>query len=67
MLCLLPKVAEPTAIVESLLDHLKRHLPAFMVPAHIDVRDALLPRNANGKIDRKALQTLFLNQFAAEP
>jgi len=30
-------------------------LPAYMVPARIEVRDGPLPRNANGKIDRKAL------------
>lgn len=30
-------------------------LPAYMVPASIEVRDGALPRNANGKIDRKAI------------
>ena len=38
----------------ALLARLKRDLPAFMIPARIDWRDAL-PRNANGKLDRAAL------------
>jgi acyl-CoA synthetase (AMP-forming)/AMP-acid ligase II len=39
---------------DALLAVCKRELPAFMVPAAIHRRDAL-PRNANGKIDRKLL------------
>jgi len=39
---------------EYLLAECKRRLPAFMVPAKIETRD-VLPRNANGKIDRKRL------------
>jgi len=38
-----------------LIDACRAQLPAFMVPAHVDWLDAALPRNANGKIDRKAL------------
>jgi acyl-CoA synthetase (AMP-forming)/AMP-acid ligase II len=30
-------------------------LPAYMVPAQIELRDGPLPRNANGKIDRKSI------------
>jgi acyl-CoA ligase (AMP-forming) (exosortase A-associated) len=30
-------------------------LPAYMVPARIELRDGPLPRNANGKIDRKSI------------
>ena len=39
---------------EALIKHCKQHLPAFMVPAHIHTQ-ASLPRNPNGKIDRKQL------------
>lgn len=39
---------------EALLEECKRRLPAYMVPAHIEVR-ASLERNPNGKIDRKRL------------
>jgi len=39
-------------------------LPAYMVPARIDVREGPLPRNSNGKIDRKALSLEFAEQDA---
>ena len=35
----------------------KQLLPAYMVPAHIEVHAGPLPRNANGKIDRKSIAT----------
>jgi len=34
-------------------------LPAFMIPAQIHVRDGPLPRNPNGKIDRKSIAQEF--------
>lgn len=40
---------------EDLLMTCKRHLPAFMLPSHIDIRQGDLPRSPNGKIDRKTL------------
>ena len=39
---------------DALLDHFRKSLPAFMVPAEVQWRDDL-PRSANGKIDRKRL------------
>ncbi|AWI81998.1 acyl-CoA ligase (AMP-forming), exosortase A system-associated [Parazoarcus communis] len=33
----------------------RTRMPAYMVPARIEVRDGPLPRNPNGKIDRKTL------------
>ncbi|HLW04754.1 MAG TPA: acyl-CoA ligase (AMP-forming), exosortase A system-associated [Azoarcus sp.] len=41
--------------INALLAECRIHMPAYMVPAHIEVRQGPLPRNANGKIDRKAL------------
>ncbi|SFE61112.1 acyl-CoA ligase (AMP-forming), exosortase A system-associated [Nitrosomonas sp. Nm166] len=42
----------------------KHHLPAYMLPHHIEIRQGSLPRNPNGKIDRKSLfqemQHLFM-------
>ncbi len=33
----------------------REKMPAYMVPVHIEVREGPLPRNPNGKIDRKLL------------
>ena len=41
----------------ALYSECKARMPAYMVPAHIDVRTGPLPRNPNGKIDRKLLAT----------
>jgi acyl-CoA ligase (AMP-forming) (exosortase A-associated) len=43
--------------LNALLSECKARMPAYMVPAHIDVRKGPLPRNPNGKIDRKLLAT----------
>ena len=51
---------------DALLAECKRRLPAFMVPAAIHAESAL-PRNPNGKIDRKALAAQFADRFAGEP
>lgn len=40
---------------DALLAQCRRDLPAYMVPARIETRQASLPRNPNGKIDRKLL------------
>jgi len=40
--------------IQTLLDECKKRLPNFMIPAHVHVQPAL-PRNLNGKIDRKQL------------
>ena len=41
--------------VAQLLVRCRDKLPAYMVPARIEPRQGPLPRNANGKIDRKAI------------
>ncbi|NYE60120.1 acyl-CoA ligase (AMP-forming) (exosortase A-associated) [Duganella sp. 1224] len=38
-----------------LLAACKQHLPAYMVPSRIEMRSQPLPRNPNGKIDRRLL------------
>ncbi|MEV4783166.1 acyl-CoA ligase (AMP-forming), exosortase A system-associated [Burkholderia sp. LMU1-1-1.1] len=48
-----------------LLAALKPHLPNYMLPHKIILADASLPRNANGKIDRKLLSTQYLASFTA--
>jgi acyl-CoA synthetase (AMP-forming)/AMP-acid ligase II len=47
-----------------LLADCRLRMPAYMVPARIDTREGPLPRNPNGKIDRKRLATEFVNVFA---
>lgn len=61
VLVVTPKTANLTAT--ALMDTLRPRLPAYMVPAHIEVREQTLPRNANGKIDRKALSGAFQQLF----
>jgi len=48
----------------TLLAACRERLPAYMVPAVIDAREGPLPRNPNGKIDRKALSVEFLDLYA---
>jgi acyl-CoA ligase (AMP-forming) (exosortase A-associated) len=49
--------------VERLFAECRDRLPAYMVPAKIDVRAGPLPRNPNGKLDRKALADEFQALF----
>jgi acyl-CoA ligase (AMP-forming) (exosortase A-associated) len=48
---------------ESLRKACQRRLPAYMVPAWVEVRSAAFPRNPNGKIDRKSLAAPFMTLF----
>ena len=52
---------------EALLAAAKRELPAFMVPHKILTRNDSLPRNPNGKIDRKTLALESQNLFEGAP
>jgi acyl-coenzyme A synthetase/AMP-(fatty) acid ligase len=51
----------------ALLARLRERLPAYMVPARVAYRPAPLPRNPNGKIDRKSLATAFDATFVHSP
>ncbi len=48
----------------ALLAACKPHLPAYMLPAKIIIAPAPLPRNPNGKIDRKMLSVELASIFA---
>jgi acyl-CoA synthetase (AMP-forming)/AMP-acid ligase II len=57
--------ASSTAVDEAMLISVCRtKLPAFMVPAKIEIRPGPLPRNPNGKIDRKAISIEFHELFS---
>ena len=43
----------------------KERMPAYMVPWRIEVCDGSLPRNANGKIDRKSIGDAWRQTAAA--
>jgi len=51
---------------EALLAECRKHLPAYMVPTRIDVQPGPLPRNPNGKIDRKTLSTQYVARHSGE-
>jgi acyl-CoA ligase (AMP-forming) (exosortase A-associated) len=59
-------IATPPAngalIVDQLLAECRSRMPAYMVPSGIEVREGPLPRNPNGKIDRKTLSTAWVEQ-----
>jgi acyl-CoA ligase (AMP-forming) (exosortase A-associated) len=52
---------------EILLASCRRELPAFMVPSRVFLENEALPRNPNGKIDRKALATKHSGLFDEMP
>jgi len=47
---------------DDLLSECRVRMPAYMVPSGIAVREGPLPRNPNGKIDRKTLSTAWIEQ-----
>ena len=57
--------AAADATAESLLAAIKPHLPAYMLPQRVVLADAPLPRNPNGKIDRKLLSLQYAGCFQA--
>jgi acyl-CoA synthetase (AMP-forming)/AMP-acid ligase II len=55
--------AGATLDMDALKAECKSRFPAYMVPSHLEPRDGPLPRNPNGKIDRK----LLAGQWGVEP
>ena len=51
---------------DGLIARCRQQLPAFMVPARVTLREGSLPRNPNGKIDRKLLAQEMLGLFEAD-
>lgn len=56
-------IATPPAIgnleLSALFAECRSRMPAYMVPSGIEIRPGPLPRNPNGKIDRKSLSTAW--------
>ncbi len=57
-----PSAGQPDML--ALLAECRNRLPAYMVPSHVQVRPGPLPRNANGKIDRKLLSSEYLERLS---
>lgn len=55
-----------TATDRELLQHCRRNLEDFMVPQSIEIRDAL-PKSSNGKIDKRALAEVVVEQSQLKP
>ncbi|MFP2931860.1 amino acid adenylation domain-containing protein, partial [Pyxidicoccus sp. 3LG] len=58
-------VTPETVEVGALREHLRRHLPEYMVPSAFVALESL-PLSPNGKVDRKALPAPVLNPSASE-
>jgi len=58
---------DATVDAAALLTECRMRMPAYMVPAHFDLRPGPLPRNPNGKIDRKTLSTEWIDGTAGRP
>jgi len=59
-----PPAGEAAVDVPALLADCKQRMPAYMVPHGVQVVPGPLPRNPNGKIDRKALSAQWAEQQA---
>lgn len=59
---LVVQTASASPDIDAVLAHCRLHLPMFMLPGHVEIV-AGLPRNPNGKIDRKSLSTRFARVF----
>jgi acyl-CoA ligase (AMP-forming) (exosortase A-associated) len=51
--------------LNDLLNECKNRMPAYMVPAGVEFVEGPLPRNPNGKIDRKLLSAQWAERHAA--
>ncbi|WP_420851674.1 acyl-CoA ligase (AMP-forming), exosortase A system-associated [Propionivibrio soli] len=59
-----PPSGETELDTVALLAECRNRMPAYMVPSGIEVRNGPLPRNPNGKIDRKTLATEWVEKHS---
>lgn len=57
-----PPAGAETLDLAALQAQCRLHMPAYMVPAGIEAQPGPLPRNPNGKIDRKLLSTAWVER-----
>jgi acyl-CoA ligase (AMP-forming) (exosortase A-associated) len=50
--------------IDALMAECRKGLPAYMVPARMEMHPGPLPRNPNGKIDRRMLSTQYAERHA---
>ena len=62
IVAIVPKAGESITKSE-VLESCRKNLPTYMVPSHVEIFSHPLPRNPNGKIDRKSLATAFADSF----
>lgn len=60
-----PPEGQPELDVAALLAQCRARMPAYMVPGGIEPAKGPLPRNPNGKIDRKLLSTDWIERQSA--
>ena len=59
-----PPAGTDAVDVPALLAECRNRMPAYMVPTGIEARNGPLPRNPNGKIDRKTLSTEWADKHS---
>ena len=52
--------SKETIEIAALKEHLKDKIPPYMIPNKFEIQDVDLPKNANGKVDRKTLKERYL-------
>ena len=55
------KQSEPESQEKTVRDNLKEMIPDYMIPTKIFFEDTL-PKNANGKVDRRALKDIHFSE-----
>lgn len=67
-ICVIATPAPGTTLdTAALLADCRSRMPAYMVPGQIEVQPGPLPRNPNGKLDRKRLATEYQSREEAKP
>jgi acyl-coenzyme A synthetase/AMP-(fatty) acid ligase len=66
-ICVIATGKDGPLAVDALQAECRQRMPTYMVPSTIEAATGPLPRNPNGKIDRKSLSTDFLQRHPTTP